>query len=74
MPINAPLSTDMIGAHNAAARAVVEEDYDALGRVLARRGVDIDAVKAQAKTFSMALPTWGSGVGGTRFARFPITG
>jgi L-rhamnose isomerase/sugar isomerase len=36
--------------------------------------VDICAVKARIACFSMALPTWGAGTGGTRFARFPIAG
>src|SRR6185312_5716734 len=45
-----------------------------LGRQLERRGIAIDAVKQQIAGFGVALPTWGSGTGGTRFAKFPIPG
>jgi L-rhamnose isomerase len=38
---------------------------------LARRGVDIEAMVARAMAWSVAVPTWGVGTGGTRFARFP---
>ena len=57
-----------------APRRRCEDDYDSLGRALGRRGVAIDAVKAKVAGFSVALPTWGSGRGGTRFAKFPIPG
>jgi L-rhamnose isomerase/sugar isomerase len=45
-----------------------------LGRSLGRRGIQIDSIKADVAAFSVALPTWGSGTGGTRFAKFPIPG
>jgi len=69
-----PLSRDQIADHNAARLEALRDDYDSLGRSLDRRGVDIEAVKAKVAGFSVALPTWGSGVGGTRFAKFPIPG
>jgi L-rhamnose isomerase/sugar isomerase len=72
--VERPLSQDRIEAHNAKRRAEIEEDYAHLGRALARRGVSIDALKSRAMTFEMATPTWGAGVGGTRFAKFPIPG
>jgi L-rhamnose isomerase/sugar isomerase len=55
-------------------RAALTADYAALGEKLARSGVDIDAIKARAAAFSVAVPTWGVGTGGTRFARFPGPG
>jgi L-rhamnose isomerase/sugar isomerase len=55
-------------------RAALEDEYDSLGRSLARRGIAIDAVKEKVKAFGVAVPSWGVGVGGTRFARFPIPG
>ncbi|RAK50826.1 L-rhamnose catabolism isomerase [Phenylobacterium deserti] len=70
----APLSADQIESHNAARLEALQDEYDSLGRALARRGVAIDAIKARVGAFSVATPTWGSGRGGTRFAKFPIPG
>ncbi len=36
--------------------------------------MDIEAVVARAMAWSVAVPTWGVGTGGTRFARFPGRG
>ena len=69
-----PFSTDQIESHNAGLLAAVQDEYDSLGRALHRRGQDIDAIKAKVGGFSLALPTWGAGRGGTRFAKFPIAG
>ncbi|HEV7384021.1 MAG TPA: L-rhamnose catabolism isomerase [Phenylobacterium sp.] len=69
-----PLSAAQIAEHNAERLDALMDDYDSLGRALARRGVAIDAVKARVAAFSVALPSWGSGRGGTRFAKFPIPG
>jgi L-rhamnose isomerase/sugar isomerase len=69
-----PLSTDQIESHNAARLEALRDEYDSLGRALGRRGIDIEAVKAKVAAFSVALPSWGSGRGGTRFAKFPIPG
>ncbi len=60
--------------HNASQRATLQADYDALGGMLSRRGVDIEALTAKAQTFAVAVPSWGAGTGGTRFARFPGKG
>lgn len=69
-----PLSRDDIAAHNNAHIAGLREDYDALGRTLGRRGIDLDQVKRQVAGFSIATPSWGTGRGGTRFAKFAIPG
>ena len=69
-----PLCGDQIADHNAARYDALRDEYDSLGRALERRGIDVEAVKAKVADFSVALPTWGSGVGGTRFAKFPIPG
>ncbi len=69
-----PLSLDLIGSQNERQRNVLQEDYDFLGRQLARRGQDIASITGQVAAFSVAIPTWGAGRGGTRFARFPIPG
>jgi L-rhamnose isomerase/sugar isomerase len=69
-----PISSDLVQQHNAQRLDALRDDYDSLGRTLARRGVAIDAVRKRVATLELAQPTWGVGVGGTRFARFPIPG
>jgi L-rhamnose isomerase / sugar isomerase len=74
MTMNLPLSADQIAELNAPQLAALQDDYDSLGRKLGRTGIDIDAIKAKVADFSVAVPSWGSGRGGTRFAKFPIAG
>ncbi|WP_372783510.1 L-rhamnose catabolism isomerase [Phenylobacterium sp.] len=69
-----PLSQDAIQSRNDDQRADLQDDYESLGRALERRGIAIDAIKAKVAGFSVAVPSWGSGRGGTRFAKFPIPG
>lgn len=69
-----PISADLIAGSNARQLQALDEDYAALGRQLERRGIAIDAVKARVARFSVAVPSWGAGRGGTRFAKFPIPG
>ncbi|MEO6248489.1 MAG: TIM barrel protein [Sphingomicrobium sp.] len=69
-----PLSQDHIAELNEANVEALDEDYEALGRQLARRGIAIDAVRSKLAEFSLAVPSWGAGRGGTRFAKFPISG
>jgi len=63
-----------IGEQNAVRTAILDDDYTALGRQLARRGIDIEQLTARAMAFRVAVPSWGVGTGGTRFARFPLAG
>lgn len=63
-----------ISAQNEARAKEVQSDYDALGDRLARDGIAIDALKQAAIAFGVAIPSWGVGTGGTRFARFPGPG
>jgi len=58
----------------AAELATLRRDYDSLGERLARRGIDIEALKRRAAAFGVAAPSWAVGTGGTRFARFPGPG
>ncbi|HEY8596171.1 MAG TPA: L-rhamnose catabolism isomerase [Devosiaceae bacterium] len=60
-----------IGDNNKARIAALEADYEALGTRLARQGIDIDRVKRKVAGYGVAIPSWGVGTGGTRFARFP---
>ncbi|WP_211341026.1 L-rhamnose catabolism isomerase [Paracoccus methylarcula] len=64
----------LIEAENATRRPDLAQDYEALGARLARRGVDIEALTTRAMGFGVAVPSWGTGTGGTRFARFPGEG
>jgi L-rhamnose isomerase/sugar isomerase len=68
------IATDIIDAENEKTHAALEADYDHLGEVLARRGVDIGWVKDKVAAYGVAVPSWGVGTGGTRFARFPGQG
>ena len=71
---NLPLSAELIAEANAREMAALEDDYASLGRKLSRAGIDIDAIKFRISAFSVAVPSWGAGRGGTRFAKFPIAG
>ena len=68
------IDTHTIDRHNEAAMANLRADYDALAEHLDRRGLDIAAIKAKVAGYGVAVPSWGVGTGGTRFARFPGTG
>jgi L-rhamnose isomerase/sugar isomerase len=72
--IKLPIDQDLIARHNASRIAALRDDYGALSRALERRGVAIDAIKARAARLELATPSWGTGTGGTRFARFPLAG
>jgi L-rhamnose isomerase/sugar isomerase len=72
--MNTAIHRDQVEQHNASVSANIAADYAALGGMLARRGQDIEQLTALAQTFAVALPSWGVGTGGTRFARFPGLG
>ena len=69
-----PLSAELIADANAREADALDEDYATLGRKLDRAGIGIDAIKDRIAAFSVAVPSWGAGRGGTRFAKFPIPG
>jgi len=68
------LTDERIAAENGKRLKWLEEDYEHLGRQLARRGADIERLTERAMAFRVAVPSWGVGTGGTRFARFPNPG
>ncbi|SFP42113.1 L-rhamnose catabolism isomerase [Tranquillimonas alkanivorans] len=68
------IDQDVIDRSNAVAEAALRADYAALGEHLDRRGIDIDAIKDKVAAYGVAIPSWGVGTGGTRFARFPGNG
>ena len=68
------LDSAQLESHNAARTTALDDDYDSLGRQLDRRGIRIEELRRKVGAFSVAVPSWGVGRGGTRFARFPIAG
>ncbi len=68
------ISTSFIEAENAKRHEELKRDYEGLGERLARRGIDIDAIRKKVAAYGVAVPSWGVGTGGTRFARFPGLG
>jgi L-rhamnose isomerase/sugar isomerase len=68
------IAADVISAENDKRAAALKSDYEALGENLSRRGVDIESITKKVAEFFVAVPSWGVGTGGTRFARFPGEG
>jgi L-rhamnose isomerase/sugar isomerase len=68
------MEIEFIREANAPLRSELDADYAALGARLARDGVEIDSITDAVAHFHVALPSWGVGTGGTRFARFPGPG
>ena len=65
-----PISSDLLAEKNKAEEAALANDYASLGEQLDRRGIDIDVITRKVAAFTVAVPSWGVGTGGTRFARF----
>ena len=63
-----------VAEQNLKAKSWLDEDYDHLARVLRRSNIDIEYLVERAQSFKVAVPSWGVGTGGTRFARFPGPG
>lgn len=68
------ISSDVIGSENDKRAGALKTDYQALGEKLARSNIDIEAITSKVADFHVAVPSWGVGTGGTRFARFPGLG
>jgi len=68
------ISQDFIQEQNTRLIKNLQADYDYLGAQLAWQGIDIDHITKQVQALTVAVPSWGVGTGGTRFARFPIKG
>jgi len=65
------IAVAMVDESNHARATTLKKQYDFLGEDLARRGIKIEDVLKKVSTFGVAVPSWGVGTGGTRFARFP---
>ena len=61
---------EFVDEHNRKALDWLHEDYEHLGMQLRRGGVDVERLTERAMAFRVAVPSWGVGTGGTRFARF----
>ena len=68
------IAGDVVEQSNAARRKALDADYAVLGEQLDRRGISVDAILKKVEAFGVAIPSWGVGTGGTRFARFPGPG
>ena len=68
------IDDSFIVEQNQNAATWVEEDYQYLAKQLRRQNVDIEHLVKKAQAFRVAVPSWGVGTGGTRFARFPGIG
>jgi L-rhamnose isomerase / sugar isomerase len=68
------IDASIIAQDNDVRAKALQADYRALGEHLARRGINIDTIKAKVAAYGVAIPSWGVGTGGTRFARFPGLG
>ncbi|QEE45191.1 L-rhamnose catabolism isomerase [Rhizobium sp. WL3] len=68
------IAAELVAAENERREVAQRSDYQALGEKLARSSIDIEAVTAKVAEFFVAVPSWGVGTGGTRFARFPGQG
>ncbi len=72
--IETKIDPNLIAKANAKRAADLEHDYAALGKQLARSGIDIEKITDAVARFGVAIPSWGVGTGGTRFGRFPAKG
>jgi L-rhamnose isomerase/sugar isomerase len=63
-----------VEATNAEGMEAHRADLAALSEHLDRRGIDAGAVTEAVMAYGVAIPSWGTGTGGTRFARFPGPG
>src|SRR5215218_507867 len=68
------IDDESIASANHKLQPMLREDFDHLAHVLRRTRIDIEALVARAAAFRVAIPSWGVGTGGTRFARFPGPG
>lgn len=68
------ISDDFIAEQNKKSEEFLAEDFDYLAKKLRRSNIEIEKLVEKAQNFQVAVPSWGVGTGGTRFARFPGIG
>ncbi len=69
-----PADADFRTMQNRPLEATLFSEYNHLGSLLAKRGIGIARITEAVQRFAVAIPSWGTGTGGTRFARFPGEG
>jgi len=65
---------DIIFNANKSFTEIVDKDYDYFCERISRLNINLESLKEKVSSFNVALPSWGVGTGGTRFARFPGIG
>ena len=65
---------ETISENNQSIKSSLDFDFEYLEKKLSKDHLDIRLILDQVKKFQVAVPTWGVGTGGTRFARFPGIG
>jgi len=68
------IQSEQIAERNKQDYPELERDYQFLGEKLEARHLSIDDITEKASQFQVAIPSWGVGTGGTRFARFAQPG
>src|SRR5215218_8814166 len=68
------ISDDFIAEQNKKSEEFLAEDFEYLSKKLKRTNIEIENLVEKAQKFQVAVPSWGVGTGGTRFARFPGIG
>src|SRR5215213_1571651 len=68
------IADDFIFEQNRKAEEFLAEDFEYLAKKLKRKNIEIENLVEKAQNFQVAVPSWGVGTGGTRFARFPGQG
>ncbi len=68
------IKDSIIEEHNNKRITQLQSHYNMLAEQLGERGLDIYLIKEKVAEFGVAVPSWGVGTGGTRFARFPGPG
>ena len=64
------LNLHLIAEENQSLAEEHRRDYDHFAHQLQRCGIDIERTVAQVAAFTVAVPSWALGTGGTRFGRF----
>jgi L-rhamnose isomerase/sugar isomerase len=65
------IDVDRMREEDGGSSAAHADDLDRAHRQLARAGIDADGIVGAIASFSVGVPSWALGTGGTRFGRFP---
>ena len=64
------INNDLIKNQNSKHEKNLEKKFENLVEQLQSRGIEIEDIFQKLESFIIAIPSWGTGTGGTRFARF----